>query len=199
MKYKIVNGRCVALQSFGSVREGDVGGFVEEGCLSQTGNCWVFDDARVSGSARISGNAQVCQEARVSGSARIVNNAVVYGNAAVYGNADVYGYVSDWAEVFGNSVVSGVVYGRAWVFGDAVVSGRVNSDAMVNHDVSGTAIVITGLGPWTITVTDRFIRIGCVCKTKKWWGCVTDTKINTLDPRALEFWKKSKEVILSLC
>ena len=41
LKYEIVKGRCVALQSFSDVKKGDVGGFVEKRCLCQAGNCWV--------------------------------------------------------------------------------------------------------------------------------------------------------------
>ena len=49
-----------ALISFGNVEEGDLGGFIEkEDNLSQSGNAWVFGDARVSGNAWVSGDARV--------------------------------------------------------------------------------------------------------------------------------------------
>ena len=50
--------RIKALISFGNVKEGELGGFVEkEENLSNDGNAWVYDNARVSGNARVYGNA----------------------------------------------------------------------------------------------------------------------------------------------
>ena len=63
--------RIKALISFGNVKVGDMGGYIEkEENLSQFGNAWVFGNARVSGDARVFGDAMVC------------------GNAEVFGNAD---------------------------------------------------------------------------------------------------------------
>ena len=62
--------RICALRDFGSVHAGDVGGYIEcEHNLSQDGNAWVYDDARVCGDARVSDNALVCGDARVCGNA----------------------------------------------------------------------------------------------------------------------------------
>ena len=50
--------RIKALISFGDVKEGDLGGYIEkEGNLSQSGNAWVYGNACVSGDARVSGDA----------------------------------------------------------------------------------------------------------------------------------------------
>jgi hypothetical protein len=88
--------RIKALVQFGNVNAGDLGGWIEkEENLSQSGNAWVYGDARVSGNAwvygdaRVSGNAGVSGNARVSGDARVYGDAGVYGNARVYGNAEV--------------------------------------------------------------------------------------------------------------
>ncbi len=49
-----------ALIDFGTVEAGDLGGWVEsENNLSQEGDAWVYDNARVHGDARVYGNAQV--------------------------------------------------------------------------------------------------------------------------------------------
>ena len=49
--------RIRALRDFGDVHAGDVGGYIEcERNLSQDGNAWVYDDARVCGDAWVSGN-----------------------------------------------------------------------------------------------------------------------------------------------
>ena len=109
-KYEInKDGCCVALRSFGDVTRGDFGGYVDsEKNLSQDGDCWVYDDAHVSGNARVYENALVYE------------NAYVFGNAVVFGNAEVFG----WADVFGNAQVfeNAVVFGNAQVSGTAVVS-----------------------------------------------------------------------------
>lgn len=52
-----------ALISFGSVKEGDLGGFIEkEDNLSQSGNAWVFGNAWVYGYAEVHGDAEVYGE-----------------------------------------------------------------------------------------------------------------------------------------
>ena len=52
--------RIKALISFGNVKEGELGGFVEkEENLSNDGNAWVSGDARVSGDAWVYGDARV--------------------------------------------------------------------------------------------------------------------------------------------
>ena len=80
--------RIKALISFGNVKEGELGGFVEkEENLSNDGNAWVYGDAWVYGNARVSGNAWV------------FGNARVYGDAWVSGNADyatVHGFGSEY-------------------------------------------------------------------------------------------------------
>lgn len=79
--------RIRALRSFGDVKAGDLGGFIEsEKNLSQDGNCWVYDKAEVWGNALIYGDAQVRdqasvhQEARIGGKVRVVGCAHVWGH-----------------------------------------------------------------------------------------------------------------------
>ena len=93
---KIVLGRKLfqirALASFGNVKAGELGGYIEsENNLTQNGNAWVRDDACVCGDAQVCGNACVCGNARVYGNAQVYGNAYVYGNACVCGNARVSG------------------------------------------------------------------------------------------------------------
>ena len=98
--------RIKALISFGNVREGELGGFVEkEENLSNDGNAWVSGDAWVSGNAwvygnaRVSGNAWVSGDAEVYGDARVSGDAMVHGDARVSGDADyatVQGFGSEY-------------------------------------------------------------------------------------------------------
>ena len=138
-KYKLtdetinVNGKTLyrikSLKDFGNVKKGDKGGFVEkESNLSQSGDCWVYDNAKVYN------NAKVFDYADIYGNAEIFGNAIVSGNARVYGNAKVYHYamVYDDAEVCDNAIISGnaevyhdaAVYGNARVFGNAEICGK---------------------------------------------------------------------------
>lgn len=109
MKYKLSEKdhttnlhRVVATKSFADVKVGDVGGWVSgTHNLSQTGNCWIYD------------NASVFEDAFVSDNARVRGNALVYANAHVYQDAEV----RDHAQVCGNSRVYGFasVSENAWV------------------------------------------------------------------------------------
>ena len=124
--------RIKALVSFADVKEGDLGGWIEnESNLSHLGNAWVYGDARVYGNAVVSDDAKVYGHAVVSGCAEVYGHAVVSGNAVVSGCA----VVSDNAEVYGGARVSGCarVFGTAEVSDDAVVSG--------NAEISGCARV----------------------------------------------------------
>ena len=104
------NGRTLyqirALKDFEDVMAGDLGGYIEkEENLSQEGNCWVSDEARVYDNAKVSGNARVYNDAKVFGNAQIYDNAGVFDDAEVYGNAKVYGKteVKDNAKVYGTT------------------------------------------------------------------------------------------------
>ena len=78
--------RIQALIDFSDVKAGDLGGWIEnENNLSQSGNAWVYDDAKVFINAEVSGNAKVFDNAEVFGWAKIGGNAKVGGNAMVGG------------------------------------------------------------------------------------------------------------------
>ena len=58
--------QVIALRDFGFVKKGDKGGYIEsEANLSHEGNCWVFDDAEVSGNAQIFGEAWAHNNAKI--------------------------------------------------------------------------------------------------------------------------------------
>ena len=81
-----------ALISFGNVKEGELGGYIEkEANLDHSGDAWVYGNAKVCGNAEVYGDAWVCGDAWVYGNAKVCGNAEVYGDAWVCGNAKVYG------------------------------------------------------------------------------------------------------------
>lgn len=142
-----------ALKDFADVAKGNRGGFIQsEKNLSQHGNCWVYDRAKVYHTARVCDDARVYQtasiyncaeiggSAKVSGDARVYDNAFVFGRAWISGGARVYGesrvldnvYISDSAHVYekarieDHAVVAGEahVYGGARVYNNGEVSGK---------------------------------------------------------------------------
>ena len=177
---KVINGvelhRIKALKSFGRVEKGELGGWIEsEKNLSQDGDAWVFDNAKVRGNAVISGNATVGGYSTVEGHACVYENATVGGNAWVGGNAMVgenatvggNAVISDNAKVHGNAVISG----NATISGNAIVEdkAKVRGDATVigNATVSGNADYIVFKNWWssgryfTWTRSNNKWKVGC--------------------------------------
>ena len=95
--------RIEALKDFSYVKKGDKGGFVEnEKNLSQRGDCWVYENAKVYG------NAEVYDDAKVYGNAWVFDNAKVYEDAEVFGIAEVCGNaeIRGDAEIRGNAEIA---------------------------------------------------------------------------------------------
>ena len=178
-----------ALRDFGSVKAGDLGGYIQsESNLSHEGNAWVHDSAKVfgnvvvSGDALVYGNAWVYGNALVFGNAQVFSNAIVFGNSQVFGDAWVFGNagVAGDARVYGNARVSGNahVFGNAWVFGNAEVSDDTwvygtahvfgNAEVYDNAKVTKTPIH-TNQFKHPLTLTETHIFIGCQGHTIDYW------------------------------
>ncbi len=138
------------------IEAGKVGGWIEsEKNLSQEGNCFVDDDAKVYGNAQVRDdayvyfNGEVYENAEVYGSADIGDYSKVHGSAKLYDNAYTVGY--DFSEedkgeepdphgpdVSGNAEV----YEHAELDGKCTVSGnaKIHGDVAVpEEDISGDA------------------------------------------------------------
>ena len=118
--------RIKAVKDFGSVKSGELGGWIEkEENLSQDDNAWIDGEAMAFDNAKVFGSAKVFGYAKVYGNAKIFGNAKVYGYAKVYGNAKIFckAKVRDFAEVYDNTEVYGntVVYGYAKVYDKAYI------------------------------------------------------------------------------
>lgn len=122
--------RIQALNSFGDVQEGDLGGYIEkEKNLSHDGNAWVYNNAQVFDEAQVCGNAKIFGNVQIFGNAKVHDNVGVRGNVQIYGDARVYGnaHISEDARIYGNATISGNAYvcdnayvgGNSWVFSDA--------------------------------------------------------------------------------
>lgn len=139
-----------ALRSFGNIKKGTLGGFIEsEFNLAHIGECWVTDNAFVYETACIIDNAYVCNDVRIygeaciSGDARIYSYAEVYdhahiggsatirGNAKIYENAGIYdtAVVANFASVHGEAFITGDarIWDNAEVYGQA----RITNDATI--------------------------------------------------------------------
>ena len=180
--------RIQAVKDFSDVKAGDKGGWVSGyHNLSQEGNCWVyneakvFDEAIVRDNARIRHNAKVLMCAKVCGNAMVFSNACVidvakvYGNARIFGDAKIYGdaWIYDKANVCENAEVFGDahVYNYANVYDDAQIYGNVC--VYGNAIISGNAVVkdlldyITFKNNWssgryfTYTKSNKMWKVGC--------------------------------------
>jgi len=60
-------------------------------------------------------------------------------------------------------------------------------------------LIVLQMDLWTAYITTNHIRIGCQSHTLSKWENFTDADILDMHPRALEYWHKNKEVIISLC
>jgi carbonic anhydrase/acetyltransferase-like protein (isoleucine patch superfamily) len=143
--------RIIALKDFSDVKKGDKGGLIAaERNLSQEGDCWVYENAKVGGyygypevseNAKIRGNAKVTGFVQVYGNAVISDNAIVSESAEVYGNAYVCGnaWVHGAVKVYGNAHIEGNarIYGDVKVYGNAHIEGnaRIYGDVKISGTV----------------------------------------------------------------
>jgi hypothetical protein len=144
--------RIKAIKSFSGIRKGSLGGWVEsEDNLSQEGDCWIFDDAKVFRKAKVSGNAKINDSACIYGNAVISGYVVISGNAKVYGNVCIYGNVSisEYAKIFGSISINGY----ACIRGDAVI--KLPSDYAVFENIWGVSNYFT----WTRS--NNMWAVGC--------------------------------------
>ena len=134
--------RIKALISFGNVKEGELGGWIEkEQNLSHFGNAWVGGNAQVYENARVWQDAQVYDDAVVFGNAWISDKAQVCGHAMVHGDVWVCGsaLVCDSARVCNNALVCGnaFVSNEAQVCGNARICGRATICGYKDYIVIG--------------------------------------------------------------
>ena len=83
--------RIRALKSFSDIKCGDIGGYVEnEKNLSQNGNCWIYNNAKVYDAGRVFDNAIIKDNAEVFDNASVLDNAIIKDNAEVFDNSVIY-------------------------------------------------------------------------------------------------------------
>lgn len=132
------------------VKKGDLGGWIQSPFnLSNKGECWIKDEAKVYEKGSVKNNSLVSECAEVKGGAIIMGQAVVKGFARVTGGARVmedavvqdFGLVYGYAKIRGKAVVCerGKVYADSIVDGDVVIDGNmaiaVKDDTIVRKSV----------------------------------------------------------------
>ena len=127
-----------------NVKTGDVGGFVSsDQNLSQDGNCWIFDDASVTGDAEVTEQATIHHHARVINFAKVTGDVRVMDHASVTGYSNISGHatVMNCATVAGYAFVTGnsTLKGHCWVRDDARI--RQNATICEHCSISDSAIV----------------------------------------------------------
>lgn len=149
--------RIQAVRDFADVKSGDLGGFVESTSnLSQSGNCWIYDNACVFGNASVSIDAKVKDHA-------VVYNT--YANASGDSRLNRTS-VSDSAVVENRAIVRN----RAMIKHFAVVSGNAiieNNVQLTGHSFVGYDSIISQLDEYFVVVIDdqTFVYI---CSNRMW-------------------------------
>ncbi len=102
--------RIQALIDFSNVKQGDIGGWVQDyKNLHQLGGSWIYDDACVLDNARISGYAWVLGNSIISDNAIVTDRAIVKKHAIV----------KDFSQILDNSIVTD----RATILGHSKTMG----------------------------------------------------------------------------
>lgn len=102
MKYKLTDEtrehlgvtahRIQALESFGDVKAGDLGGWVESTKnLAQQGTCWLYDDAVALSAALVTGSATAHDQIVIGDSAMVFGAVHLRGGMMIFGNARLFG------------------------------------------------------------------------------------------------------------
>lgn len=154
--------RIRATKDFNDVKAGDFGGLIQdESNLSQEGDCWIYDEAKVYDGAVIEGNAQIRNNAivrdksKVDGEAQVLDFAIIEGCSKVTDNAKVYNRskVTNCSIIKGNAKVyeqakvesSSIIDDNGAVLGSVIASNSVIKDnAFINKGGEIVCSVIKG-------------------------------------------------------
>lgn len=168
--------RIQAVKDFSLVKAGDKGGWVSGyHNLSQEGDCWIYDEAKVYHNAQVYDNAVIFDNACISDYSQVYGFAVVYDDAEVCGDAEVFdcsrvfdnAYISGCAKIYGEAEVFNNVHaydnaeisGVTQVFGEAEISGNVKIER--NEDYIVFKNNWSSFRYFTYTKPNKMWRVGC--------------------------------------
>ena len=162
--------RIEALKDFYGVKKGDKGGYIQgEWNLSQTGNCWVHDEAYVWQDAVVSEDATIRGDAKVYGDAIVRGDTEVFGNAVIKGDSSIYDSLfSDFVIVDDAKVFRSKVYNNAVITGGAEVNNaEITKDAVIKSNVDYLTLKNNWTSGRTFTYThsNKTYVVGCFAGT----------------------------------
>lgn len=129
-----------ALKDFGKVKKGDLGGYIaSEDNLSQTGNCWVFQNAMVFDNAKVLENAEICGNISMYDNSMVSGNSICDGNIYLCDNCRITGY----AVVNGNSIL---IKNNAIIGGYSQILSTDKSSIVGGDVIIGENITIVNCG-----------------------------------------------------
>ena len=131
LKYKLTNEtikvdgkilyRIEALKDFGPIRKGDRGGFVGgEHNLSQAGDCWIYDDAKVYDMGFVLGNSKVYGDSVIDMTAKIEGNSVIINSTI------------SWRTKVTNSKINKSIISCKWIASSTLENVTITGVANVN-------------------------------------------------------------------
>lgn len=141
--------RIRALKDFSDVKKGQFGGYVEsEENLSQTGNCWIYDESIVGNGARVLDDAVVKDSSVVINGSEVSDNAVIEKGSRI----DESSVVCDRSRVISSLVTesSAVIYSSIVNEDSMIKQGptvfnaivgpntRIRNGAVIQFDINGT-------------------------------------------------------------
>lgn len=165
MKYKLHGGgkmhdgrkvyRIKALEDFGDVRVGDLGGYIEsEGNLSQKSGdtSWVYDDSIVYGRGEVLGDSKVyknaiIQDSRIEGDSRVSHGATIQHSRITGGSivqdANVFYSRIEFSKVFADSDVKNSTVKHSEVSNGSKVYQSIIDRSTVRNDahISGGSTI----------------------------------------------------------
>lgn len=169
--------RIRAVRSFGGVKAGDLGGWIQsEDNLSHAGNAWVADEAIAAEDSYVSGDALADDHAQLYGNAVVTDRAHIGGHAIAEGESVMMGDASILGEVrlYGNGIVSGI----SEVVGNAVILNR--RDLFTVYPVASTMFPVTfAMDSEDGTVYATFLGIGMTMD--EFWQKVYELSENVRD------------------
>ena len=216
--------RIEALISFGVVKAGDKGGWIEsESNLSQEGEGWVGRDAIVAKDGAILGgniwggtieggtilDGTILDGTILGGTIRGGNiwGGTIRGGTILGGNiwgGNIWGGTIDGGNIRGGTILGGTILGgNIWggnIRGGTIRGGTIDGGTIRDGTTtSKDPIFISGL-PYSVTVTDAHILIGCALHTIAEWRAFNDRRILEMDGKdVLDFWRTNRDLILGLC
>ena len=135
--------RIQALRSFGSVKKGDLGGYVAGlDNLSHQGSCWLFDDSKAYYGARVEGDATMHDLAEAVGVVRLMGNTQMTEKSRAEESATLRGHII----MSGSSLATGrsTLTGRICLTDSVQVTGDATVSTLTGTLVLGGALVIQG-------------------------------------------------------